>query len=871
MRAATVDRSARESAVKDARRRFRSNASARLVALTVVLLPCAAARAQQQQPTAAEDPFAGVEEMMVTGSSAGELLNATTTSAIAFDADALTDIGVADVSDLADYVPNLEINSVNATNASFFVRGVGLQDFGANASSSVPIFQDGVPRNPSATQLVGLYDIRAVDVLRGPQSSGNLRNASAGAFIVRTNLPEPEYSGTARMTLSKITSVDARDANRYGFESAMSAPIYEDVVSARIAARYTHENPFWENRCANRTPIADRPLRNPSPTAPAVDLCGERVKIGERSPVPAFLHNHLGEIDDYGVRGQIRIKPADVPLDWVVRAEISALNRDSTLGQHIGTGGGIMGNGDTPYGYRDLDIVNRRSFLRGQFLANDPTLSDTQVTALVEQKVQKELLKRPLDRGPYAGAVDANGRTILDTRTFSTTATYDGEVAETTVNFGFIDYRKSERRDTDLSPNIKFASEGNDQAWEYYGDFSVKGDEIAEVPVGWDVGGYSMIEKVEAVTFQSLFGETQQRNQFEQEIYSWGVYAQGSYEFLEAFTLGAGFRYNWEQKDFDVQNISNSGFFNLTSASSNQRTWDGFTGYVNLEYMFTEDVSAYVKYSRGYKAGHFNPSDAANSKVPGLGFADPESIDAIEFGFNGAAWSNRFTSNGAFFFYNYRDYQVFRLTTNFQGVSRVVQNAEQARNFGAELELALTPLEGFVPEEIEGLRMVLRGGWLEAEFVEFTVTEQRLFDTGTFAIPIDYSGNSLLNSPELQFSGIVTWPVVLDRFGTFTPQYDFSWTDDVPFDPNNGKGEPTADGRDRFPAYALGNRAYMLHNVRLTWAPPGDPGVEVSGWCRNLTDQRYKTFAVDLSTFSGQQLVYVADPRVCGADVRFTW
>jgi hypothetical protein len=51
--------------------------------------------------------------------------------------------GVEDLGDIAAYVPNLEIRSQNATNASFFVRGVGLQDFGANASSSVPIFQDG--------------------------------------------------------------------------------------------------------------------------------------------------------------------------------------------------------------------------------------------------------------------------------------------------------------------------------------------------------------------------------------------------------------------------------------------------------------------------------------------------------------------------------------------------------------------------------------------------------------------------------------------------------------------------------------------------------------------------------------------------------
>ena len=132
------------------------------------------------------DPFAGVEEMIVTDSGTEGLLKPQSTSAIAFDATDLDNKGVEDISDIAAYVPNLDIRSSNATNASFFVRGVGLQDFGSNASSSVPIFQDGIARNPSATQLVGLYDVGGLSVLRGPQGSGPYRNASGGAILIST-------------------------------------------------------------------------------------------------------------------------------------------------------------------------------------------------------------------------------------------------------------------------------------------------------------------------------------------------------------------------------------------------------------------------------------------------------------------------------------------------------------------------------------------------------------------------------------------------------------------------------------------------------------------------------------------------------------
>ncbi|MBK7948528.1 MAG: TonB-dependent receptor [Deltaproteobacteria bacterium] len=593
------------------------------------------------------------------------------------------------------------------------------------------------------------------------------------------------------------------------------------------------------------------------------------------SRVTPFLNRYIGEIDDYAMRGQIRIKPPEVPMDWTVRVELSNLNRDSTAGQAVGTGGGLPGQGD-PLNYRDRDLTNRENFLISDFRAKNPALSQVQARRLAQLRLAKEIHKQSGDRHPYAGDIDSPGRTLLETHAVSTTGIIDLDFAETTINFGFIDYRKSESRDTDLGPNIKFPSKSNDQAWEYYGDVAMKGDAIGELPISWDVGAYTMFEQVEAFINQNLFDEADQLNQYTQEIFSGGLYLTTEYEFLESFTLSGGLRYNWERKDFEVKNTTLTepfpGFVvRSVNQSSNQRTWDALTGFVNLEYAFTEDVTAYVKYSRGFKAGHFNPSDATAAKVPGEGYADPEQLDAVEWGLNSSFFANRLNANASFFYYNYKNYQVFRLTTNFFGVSRVVQNAAQARNFGAELEFIARPLEGLVPEEIEGLNVTLRGGWLEAEFVEFTVVEQRPFANGSLPVPIDYSGNSLLNSANLQASAIITWPVSTDRLGTITPQYDFTWTDDVPFDPNNGKGEPAISGADRFQPYLLGNRAYTIHNVRLSWTPPGDSGITVSGWCKNVTDQRYKTFAIDLSTFSGQQLWYMSDPRVCGADFRFTW
>ncbi len=860
-----------------------------LVTLLSICLPLAIAFPAAAQTDGIDDPFAGVEEMIVNGSGTAALLAPASTSAISFDSGDLDAYGVEDLSDIAAYVPNLEIRSQNATNASFFVRGVGLQDFGANASSSVPIFQDGVPRNPSATQLVGLFDIGGLSVLKGPQGSGNYRNASAGAFLVEAAKPAPEFSGMAKVSLARIVSVDARDANRYDFEMAMNAPVFEDWISARVSARYSHENPFWENGCANRSLKSDRPTRGTGFSAPSVSLCGENVIQGQQSSVSEFLSKYIGEVDDFGFRGQVRIAPPNTPIDFTFRAEISRLNRDSTTGQHIGTtfGGNQIGLGGADRaGYRDPDIAAREAELFDAIklsrtdLAGPPRDPDRPFRILSRRELARELYKNPLDQNPYRGDVDRPGRTILDTHVASMTGVIDLDDIDIKMQAGFVDYKKSEGSDTDLSPNIQFPSRSNDQAWEIYGDLKVSGEAIGDLPLEWATGLYGMHEQVEATNIQSVFDDLR-TNKFQQEIYSWGVFAEGRYEFLEAFTLAAGMRYNWERKDFEVdaavQSLAPPPFGlteNLirTNGSRNQRTWDAFTGFAEIRFDFTEDVATYMKYSRGFKAGHFNPSRASEAKNPSQGFADPEQIDAFEWGLEFVGWAGRVNGLANIFYYNYKNYQVFRLTTEGPtGVFRTIRNADKARNYGAELELNVRPLEGFVPEEIEGLQVRFLAGWLVTNYIEFTNSENRIAAGQGIGVSIDYSGNPLISAPTLQFTTTFVWPLDLHELGTITPQYDFTWTDDTPFDPNRGRGEVDLFGESRFRPYLVGNRAYTLHNVRLTWEPAGDSGLKIAGWCRNVTDERYKTFSVDISTFNDQSLNYVADPRVCGGEASFSW
>jgi outer membrane receptor protein involved in Fe transport len=132
----------------------------------------------------------------------------------AFSAADLVALGAANIADLSAFTPNLEIVTAGATSATFFIRGVGLNDFGANATSSAPVYQDDVPMNSQALQLGTLFDMETVNVLRGPQGTGLARNASAGAIKLYGRKPTGQFTGFLRGGAATTTTRSTRARSR---------------------------------------------------------------------------------------------------------------------------------------------------------------------------------------------------------------------------------------------------------------------------------------------------------------------------------------------------------------------------------------------------------------------------------------------------------------------------------------------------------------------------------------------------------------------------------------------------------------------------------------------------------------------------------
>jgi iron complex outermembrane receptor protein len=150
------------------------------------------------------------------------------------------------------------------------------------------------------------------------------------------------------------------------------------------------------------------------------------------------------------------------------------------------------------------------------------------------------------------------------------------------------------------------------------------------------------------------------------------------------------------------------------SRTDDQTTWQTPTGNLTLTYHFNEAVSAFAKYSRGFKAGHYNALASEDIERPP---ADPEYNDAWEAGLAGAWFDRRLSGSVSYFYYRYQDYQIFlfRDVANEPPVLEIV-NAAQAENYGIEIEGRIQPLRGWTPQLIEGLELSANAGWLHGEF-----------------------------------------------------------------------------------------------------------------------------------------------------------
>jgi len=865
------------------------------VAASILFLLVLGAEANGQSggaESASNDVWAGVEEMVVSGSTAGGILAdvARSNSVTAFDSSDLEAIGAADISDLANFTPNLEIVVAGSTSPTFFIRGIGLNDFNANAAGAVAVYQDDVPLNSPALQLGSLFDVENVAVLRGPQGTGPFRNASAGSIKVYSKKPTGDFGVNFTAELGNYNSRD--------FQGAIQFPITDESLWARVSFRSTEREGTYKNRCAGAPPIEGRGVRDTlNPFDPAWSYCGEFVLPDRRSTVDPNSPTWLNSRNNWALRGVFLFQPdlqGDIDMDWLMTARGSRRDEPSFVGQSIGTTGlnrfidpdtgddladpinGILGGVDNG-GYSDVDVQQQRANSQAGLLAFcEPNCTPNQTRSArfqANRRVSYDLA-RELDSNPYKGAISHPGGTTNDTYGGSIKGSIEfGDMFELTTVTGYDGWQRVVDIDLDFSPNTLFEINTEDEGWQVFQELRLNGqafeglDEVFGGPLDWEIGAFVLREKLDVdvnLNFgaSSGLGGAPTRRTYTQYVTSLAGYVSASWDFWDAFTLDGGFRFNWERREIDDYNLIIVG--PPTLIQNEEITGKEPTGTIRLTYRPNEESSLYIKYTHGWKSGTFN---ATGSAQLGVTSADAEKIDAFEAGLRGSYFENRLNLTLSIFHYAYSNYQLFTSLSAFQSPPQfVIVNASDVELYGSEVEATILPWDG-------GL-LDIKFAWLEGEFLDFVRTQLQSRQVGATSITVpvetDQSGNRLLNAPKYTISLTVQQAFPISHYGSIVARWDGAWKDTTYFDSSEGRGLPNSAGQQFLPKNTIGQQAYWIHNLRLSYITP-DESIEVAAWVRNVADQTVKAFSADLSTFQKTTIHFVGDPRTFGVttSIRF--
>jgi iron complex outermembrane receptor protein len=289
---------------------------------------------------------------------------------------------------------------------------------------------------------------------------------------------------------------------------------------------------------------------------------------------------------------------------------------------------------------------------------------------------------------------------------------------------------------------------------------------------------------------------------------SWAVFAQGSWNLTDAWSLTLGARYTDEEKDFDQRlglfllgtdtQLADLGFPAETGSYSD------FTPKVGVEFRPSDDVMLYASITEGFKSGGFSFT------APAPGGYKPENVLAYEVGVKSDLLDERLRLNASAFYYDYEDLQVLAFIVPG---SADVTNAASATVQGAEVEAtaALTA----------GLELTIGVAYLDATYDEYPAAPTA--GGGT----IDAAGNRLNYAPELSGQVGLNFSRDLSRWSLYA-SVQYAWQDEVFFTADN-------NSVDRQDSYGLLNASLGILSSDRRW--------DFALWGHNLTDEDYITWS----------------------------
>lgn len=805
----------------------------------LLLAACAssiyAAPALAQSTTTAE-PARQVEEVVVTATRRETALQSVAVAVTAIGTQALQDAGVRDIRDLQQLAPSLQVPvSESSGSVTARLRGIGTQGSNAGLESSVGIVIDGVVRARNSLAFSDLGEIRAIEVLRGPQGTLFGANTSAGLINVNTKKPSFEWGASGDATFGNY--------GLGGVGLGITGPLIADKLAGRLyvtgRARQgfvTIENGTGLTESNNQGYVAARGqlLFTPSESFDA-RLIVDSASRDEACCAGVVYTSDVRPVSTTSILN--KISPNALRTGRQLESNIASANRpyDQSIDE---SGISLEMNWDVGPG-KLTSITAQRNWKRVGSTDSDYSGADLVYSLKSEG----------------AGSEFSN---------FTQELRYAGTVGKLDYLFG--GFYSNETIDVHSRFRI-----GSDYQTYIGALFSGAG---ALSPAATNASLANVVLGVQAglaptITRGGLTGGGGQTDDYEQKSKAISAFTHNIYEVNDALSFTLGLRYTSQEKDFKADYLTTGngacrafeGQFGLNPAvggaaaaticlpwmrsaldnldhrqSKQEKEWSGI---FSTSYKFAENINSYASFSRGYKAGGFNLDRAFSNRVNGLdvsvvsgavgaqtigqpdtSFA-PETVDAFEIGLK-TQWFNRaLTANLAVF---HQTFENFQLNT-FTGISFVVTAVPEVVSQGAELDFFLrTPVDG----------LTISGG-AAYTFAEYTKnlgaanipTSFLGQNPGLFLLP----GNQLTNAPVWTFGSAVNYErAILNDAAILKTYVDFRYSSEYLTGSN-------LDPRKTQSGITLVNGRIALSTKDERWT------AEV--WGRNLTDERYVQVSFD--------------------------
>jgi iron complex outermembrane receptor protein len=322
---------------------------------------------------------------------------------------------------------------------------------------------------------------------------------------------------------------------------------------------------------------------------------------------------------------------------------------------------------------------------------------------------------------------------------------------------------------------------------------------------------------------------------------AWAVFGQADYDLTDRWTLTAGIRWTYDDKELDAPGGNDADIDD-----------DQVSGNLSLAYNLSDDSLVWGKIASGFRGPSIQGRDVAFGGVSSV--ADSETLSSIEFGYKAQFLDDRARLNAAVYYYEVDDMQFSVVGGDGNSVRLI--NADSSNAAGMELDFQFLVNEyvditfgyAYVDTEIDdgNLEIATCGS---RQCTPTDPTRQGFDQFGDPILFANIDGNPFPNSPEttLSFTASFRYPTSRGEIFAFTDWAMQGDTNLFLYETQEYKTEDQFEG---------GLRAgYRRTSGKYDW--------EVAAFVRNITDEENMQGGIDFNN----NVAFDNEPRIWGGSV----